>query len=307
MSTVTISNRTKVQKMVQGSPEWHKFRSHHCNASESAAAMNRSPFIPRNMQQLTEVRAGLRKVFITSAMNYGHEHEPAVRDYLEATYLEIIQPEVWECNAHYIDSLGVEHNIPLACSVDGRDMNGVIYEIKCPASPTSETVTKAKDGLIPDYYRDQVQQQLLVTGCRECCFAVRDPADGQVYTIWLKADEEHQRRIVEAWIAVWPFLRDGKTIVTPEGDLEFDSLCEAYVALKQKFSEVDAALEAIKDKLIARVPSDESSMTSKTYGLTVTKQTRAGTINYKKIPELKGVDLDLYRSEATEFWTIKVK
>lgn len=304
-----VIHRERVGRLVQGSQEWLDFRKSRCNASEAAAARGRSPFVPRNPQQLTEVRAGLRKVFVTPAMNYGHEHEPAVRKWLEDTYLELIEPEVWVADVKYSGHLpGNEMVVPLACSLDGLDTNGVLYEIKCPASPTSETVTMAQVGKIPLYYQDQLQQQLLVTGAREYCFAVRDPADGQIYTVWGKADVAHQSALVASWVDVWPFIRDGVTIKPVEGDLEFDVLAERYASVKLTADIANSELESLKAEIIKYAEAaKEKSIASQTFGITVTKAKRAGSVDYKAIPELKGVDLDLYRAPPTEYWTIKSK
>lgn len=306
--SIEVTNRQRVNQLPQGSPEWLEFRKSRCNASEAAAARGRSPFVPRNPQQLTEVRAGIRKVFVTSAMNYGHEHEPAVRKWLEETYLELIEPQVWIADVTYVGPTGNRYPVPLACSLDGLDTNGVLYEIKCPASPTSETVEMAKAGRIPLYYQDQLQHQLFVTGAREYCFAVRDPADGQVYTVWGKPDEAHQKALVVDWAYVWPYLQSGTTIKPVEGDLEFDSLAERYAEAKLAFDIAESELDSVKAELIKYAETaGQKSVTSQTFGVVVAKAKRQGNINYKAIPELAGVDLDQYRGEATEYWTIKTK
>jgi hypothetical protein len=35
------------------------------------------------------------------------------------------------------------------------------------------------------------------------------------------------------------------------------------------------------------------------------KSERKGNVNYKKVPELKGVNLDEYRGESITVWTVK--
>ena len=40
-------------------------------------------------------------------------------------------------------------------------------------------------------------------------------------------------------------------------------------------------------------------------GIKLTKQTRAGSIDYASIPELKNVDLESYRKKPTTFWSMK--
>ena len=42
-------------------------------------------------------------------------------------------------------------------------------------------------------------------------------------------------------------------------------------------------------------------------GVTITRSLRAGNINYKSVPQLKGVDLERYRGKASEVVTVRIE
>ena len=65
-----------------------------------------------------------------------------------------------------------------------------------------------------------------------------------------------------------------------------------------------AEFEELKKELIKA--SGDADKTDFEF-LTVTKSSRAGSVEYKNIPELKGVDLEKYRKPSTEYFLIKVK
>jgi hypothetical protein len=43
---------------------------------------------------------------------------------------------------------------------------------------------------------------------------------------------------------------------------------------------------------------------TKGFGLTIIKTERKGSVDYSKVPELVGVNLDSYRKKSTTVWTI---
>ena len=69
-----------------------------------------------------------------------------------------------------------------------------------------------------------------------------------------------------------------------------------YVSAKRKAEEAAAELETLRGRLVAL-----SSHVSETgFGVTVTRYFRQGSVEYKKVPALKGVDLNAYRGTGRE-------
>ena len=71
---------------------------------------------------------------------------------------------------------------------------------------------------------------------------------------------------------------------------------QAYIEAKRTADEAGARLEEAKAALVglASHPSESGC------GATVTRFWKRGAVDYKKVPELKGVDLELYRGTTRE-------
>lgn len=63
-------------------------------------------------------------------------------------------------------------------------------------------------------------------------------------------------------------------------------------------------LEKSKEKLRAELLLLADGMNCMGAGLSIQRVIRQGNVDYKAIPELKSVDLDLYRKEKIETWRI---
>ena len=110
----------------------------------------------------------------------------------------------------------------------------------------------------------------------------------------------HQRR--SAWDLFQQFVESDTPVPLTDADtvLREDT---AWTAAAQAFSEAkratdaaDATLAKARDELVALAqhPREQGS------GVSVTRYWKAGTVDYKKVPALKGVDLGLYRGKARQ-------
>jgi hypothetical protein len=70
----------------------------------------------------------------------------------------------------------------------------------------------------------------------------------------------------------------------------------AFVAAKQAADSADEALDVARQRLVdlAMYPRETGS------GVSVVRLWKAGNVDYKKVPELRGVDLDRYRGKGRE-------
>ena len=71
---------------------------------------------------------------------------------------------------------------------------------------------------------------------------------------------------------------------------------QAFAQSKQRADEAAAALEAARAQLItlAQHPREQGA------GVTVTRYWKQGSVDYKKVPQLHGVELSLYRSTSRQ-------
>lgn len=109
-------------------------------------------------------------------------------------------------------------------------------------------------------------------------------------------------RIREGWDAFQvyldtdtpPPLTDADTVI--RDDAEWVAAANAFTQAKQTADLTDAALTQAREALVAlaRHPKEQGA------GVAVTRFWTAGAINYKAIPELKGVNLEKFRGKLRE-------
>ncbi len=152
-------------KLIQGSPEWHEHRSKYRNASETPAVMGVSPW--QTPYDLWLVKTGRKVTVETEAMRHGTQMEPIARTAFETDTGIIMQPQV------VVDDL-------YSASLDGITLAGdTLVEIKCPfRGQTSELWQTIKSGTVPEYYRLQVQHQLMVSKAKLAYLWVFDGRSG---------------------------------------------------------------------------------------------------------------------------------
>ena len=78
------------------------------------------------------------------------------------------------------------------------------------------------------------------------------------------------------------------------------SLIEEYDEMKAKVDDAEARKKEILKELVA-LSKERNAIIC---GRKLTKVERKGNVNYKKVPELQGVDLEPYRNASSEFWKL---
>lgn len=276
------------EPMKQGSPEWLEYRRNKRNASETPAVMGHSPWFPKTHIQLARVKRGLDAVFETKAMRWGTGNEERARQHMEELTGLVVQPTV------VIDG-------DYSASLDGRTFDGeIIVEIKCPASGSKSNLF---DGDLPMNYFLQVQHQLMVSKAKKCVFFVWAPGIHRIIEVF--PNETIWANIRAAWDEFWPLMSCDESALTADVKKREDSdwflAVERYRAAKTATAAAQANEDAARDALIELA----DGFTSEGFGVKVTSSTRAGNVNYKAIPELKGVDLSKYRGAPIPYWTVR--
>lgn len=77
-------------------------------------------------------------------------------------------------------------------------------------------------------------------------------------------------------------------------------LSDQYIELLAKQEQIKSEIEDLKKDIFAKAKGGKDKIGQ----LTVTNIERKGAVDYKKIPELKGLDLEQYRKKPTNFWKI---
>lgn len=276
-----------VLKLVQGTPEWHEHRAQSRNASETPAVLGVSPW--QTPYGLWMIRTGRKVQAVTPAMQRGSNLEPAARAAYETLTGRVMEPLVLTEGDY-------------SASLDGITLDGeLILEIKCPFKGRESALWRAAAaGEMPEHYDWQIQHQLMVSGAARAHLCVFDGTDGILLEV--KPKPETWPRIREAWDAFQQYLdSDTPPPLTDRDtrerdDAKWQEAAAAYIAAKQCADGAAKALDQAKAALIA-LASHSSEAGA---GVKVTRFWKAGAVDYKKIPELKGVDLERYRGKARE-------
>jgi putative phage-type endonuclease len=291
----------EVIDLEQGSKAWHEARVLGRPASETACVMGVSPYA--KPFDIWERKVGLHKdVFQHAGLIRGREHEHVVRAaYEERTGIELV-PLVYR-RGNYI------------ASTDGIDMFGKrVGEIKITTvdAPLFQYV---KNGELPEWYDWQTQHQLLTTGAEVVDFFVRveqknskgDSVHVEDILIERRPDPAKFEQIVAAWDAFWVFVDK----MEPPEKAEYDHSKDA--ALLAAEAEMVRLLQDAKDiaeKIAVQRAILDAACTQKGKHIfalgTLQNGNRKGAVDYKKIPELAGVKLDLYRKAPTKVMTYRL-
>lgn len=274
-----------ILKLVQGTPEWLAHRLKYRNASETPAVLGVSPWV--TPYGLWLERTGRAQRPVSAAMQRGLELEPAARAAYERLTGLVMEPLVL-----------VEGDF--SASLDGITLEGdLVLEIKCPvkgrASPLWQAVQANE---LPEYYFWQVPHQLMVAGAALAHVYVFDGTEGVLL---------EQAPQPERWEAIrhgWDtFMRCIAEDTSPaltgrdtreRGDEAWTSAAEAYLRAKRQAKVSAAAADEAKSALVALAshPSESGC------GVSVTQFWKKGAVDYKRVPQLKGVDLEAYRKES---------
>jgi putative phage-type endonuclease len=276
-----------ILKLVQGSAEWHVHRQMMRNASESAAVLGISPWV--TPYQLWLLKTGRKTQPVSAAMSHGTALEPAARAAYELQSGNVMQPLVMQDGDY-------------SASLDGITLQGdLIVEIKCPMRGRGSALwQEVEANLVPGHYVAQIQHQLMVSGAAVAHLWVFDGESGLLRV--LHRDEAAMVAIREAWDTFQPFmdsdtpppLVDADTVV--RDDAPWATAAQEYGQAKRAAQTSDEALDRAKEALVALAehPREQGA------GVSVTRYWKAGNVDYKKVVELRGVDLEQYRGKGRE-------
>lgn len=176
----------KILDLKQGSQEWLSWRRTVITATDCPAILGSLPW-------LTEHDCWLKKIGVikeskrTQAMERGIRLEPEARAQFIERYGINMTPAVVESTE--FDFLGA--------SLDGMSEDAIL-EIKCGGPKLYE---QAKQGIMPQYYIDQMQHQLFVTKARMCFYYCYNGKDG--ICIEVHPDEGFGERFMPKARAFW--------------------------------------------------------------------------------------------------------
>lgn len=276
--------------------EWLAWRRQGIGSSDAPIIMGVSPY--STPYQLWEEKLGRvkpeRNTFI---LDKGHRLEPMARALIE-----------FELGQNFPPKLVVHESEPwLRASLDGMSELGDIIEIKYMGAEEHAS------GQIPERYLPQVQHQMVITGVAKVYFCSFNPdAETKLRIIEVPRDDKYLAEYLVKAAEFWNYVTEATP--PPLGPKDSKRIRDNHlISLGNRYAEIDAEIkklgeeqEGIKKQLlesdkIASHPKVECGR------LQIDRIQRAGNINYKAVPELKGVDLEKYRGKPVIYSKITVK
>ena len=289
----------------QNTPEWHSHRASYNNASEAPAVLGISPWFPRTPRQLYEVKLGIKTVQMNAAMARGNDFEAAAR----------------KCAC---DSLGIDFEPAVfvrgdySASLDGISPDGkTALEIKIPQKGFESDLWKAvTKGETPENYLAQMAQQAFVSGVEKVILWVYDPTTDTGGADTWTADDllPMWNRVQAAWEAfrssvdsLEPPAAMGDDEV-PVTDAQLLSVADQLIDVRRQLANLQAQEEALEKTLKESLPTGFQSTLETPHGILKGQWiTRAGAVDYSKVPQLKGVDLEPFRKASTTYLKLSLQ
>lgn len=279
-----------MQELIQGTPEWLEMRRTKIGASDAPVIMKVSPW--STPYELWEEKLGLREREVTSYMLRGLGMEEEARTEFERQTGITVFPDVM-----------FHPKYPwMMASLDGIDIERQnIVELKCPGR---EDHSLALSGKVPEKYIPQLQHQMAVTGLDLVYYFSYDGNSSKV--IEVERSERYQNQMIKAEEKFFECLvnleapelsdRDYKII---DNDL-WRQVAAEWIDTKRTMESLQEKEEALRRQIIHM--SNRGNV--KGCGIKVAKTIRRGSIDYRSVPEIQGMDLESYRKRDQEVWKI---
>lgn len=274
--------------LIQGTDEWLHYRTGKITATDACVIMGFSKWKTKLELYHDKINENTAN-FVNDRMKRGNDLEPMARE------LFCIQ------NALEVSPRVVIKDWAMA-SLDGMSECGnYIVEIKCPGEKDHAT---ALAGKVPDHYYPQIQHQLYVTGLEWAFYYSFDGIDG--VTIYVPRNEEYIEKMVQEEQKFFACLESKTPPELSESDYKErdDDLWKQCAFRWKSVSEEIKYLEKEQEELRNHLLFLSGESNTKGCGISLCKVQRKGNIEYSKVDELKGVDLEKYRKPSIDTWRI---
>lgn len=276
-------------EMRQGSQEWLELRKSKITATDAVVIMGASHW--KTKIQLYKEKTGeiQNQEFINPAMQRGLDLEPLARRCYEKMSGIPVDPAV------------VVKGWAMA-SLDGMYRTGeYIVEIKCPGKKDHAIAIQGK---IPAHYMPQLQHQLYVCNLDQMHYFSFDGEQGVIVEV--KRDQSFIDKMLKEELKFHICLKQKTPPDPEEGDyVEIDDpLWTLYAEKWQEVQEKKKKLEEQEDHLRKQLIFLSGECNARGAGVTLCQVKRRGNIDYSKIPQLQGIDLEPYRKDNINSWRL---
>lgn len=281
----------KAVDLIQGTEGWLEWRRSGIGASDIAAIIGISPF--KTAMDVYEEKLGLTSSKDPNPyMLRGQMYEEEARNEFTSKYGGSYEPICCQHDQHpYI-----------IASLDGYDRKTkIILEIKIPGKKVMEL---ARAGIIPDYYKVQMDWQMLAkTDACSAIYAPYCPETKEVYRIPYPRDEIATESLKKASRKFWDDFRLGIFPPLQKGDFleiddpAFEKVATEYIDIHNQIKILEGKKKSIKPKVLDF--GDDGNFRG--FGLKCLKISGRSTYDMKKMEE-EGININKYKKISTSYY-----
>ena len=300
----------RVIDLVQGTDQWLAWRALGVSATDSPVILGKSPY--KTPWRLWAEKTGKTKAPDISGnpnVRRGNKLEPIARQWMEKHIGKILLPLCGEWSTNPI----------FRASFDGVTDGGTPVELKAPSEKTFEEVKKLQqESTAYKLYYYQVQHQLLVADA-EAGYLVFFHEEQEPIFFMIQRDNALIDEMIKKGTEFWSMVQGhGEPKLDPEKDLfepttadqekNWAAAAAVYRSAERTLKQIEAEAKMLK----ANMKEAEKVLTSimgefqkaDHAGITVTRFTKTGSIDYKKfLTEKFPVDesqLETYRRKPSQ-------
>lgn len=283
----------KIIELEQGSQEWKAYRHGKVGGSDIPVIAGARGAYRTYKDLLQEKITGIEPNFSDFTLKLfadGHEWEGIVRQTLSEAGVGDFIPCVVES----------EENEKFFCSTDGV-CGDTLLEVKYTTS--KKIADQVFAGEVPEVYDAQIQWNLFVTGLKKALLCV--VYNGEMIQLHVTKNEW---MITQLKRAAELFIDQVELGIVPKVELMTPQMLE-IADLKSEAKYLKALSDKLEDRakdIAEKVLRDNGSDHISGMGVTIQTVEKIGNIQYDKIPELKNVNLELYRKKPTSYLKITV-
>lgn len=286
----------KLLDLIQNTPEWYEYRKNGIGGSEIAgvasipgAYVSRSGIMREKLgQKQKAINSFTQRIF-----DSGHTWEQVARPHAEQLAGIPLPPAVVES----------DESPRFFASLDGwNPETKTTLEIK--STSKTDLYIDLMNGKVWGPWMAQVQWGLMCSGGSRSLLAGVLDATGEMIVHEIQPDLNMQALLVGVAL---DFLREldlAKALITPERKINSMLHYKKAAAKAKQLAEI---WEEEAKKAAESILSGAGLTRLETPKVIIAYQERQGSVAYKNIPELKGLDLEPYRGKPSKFITIKLK
>lgn len=282
----------------QGSPAWHLWRKGGVNGSDVSAIFGVSPYKTKRDYWMEKAEKVMPKEINQYIANKGH----AVEEELRLYYKEKLGMDFTPVCVSYADILN--------CSLDGWNQDTMtMVEFKLVGM---KEIRKIEKGEIPVHHNYQVHANMLASGAKKAIYcAGAEDEEGNLITFSVNVEPDYylQDDIFRECVDFSESLKKGEAPPITAKDTffitEYDyfSKLEAMHLISNKIKALKEQYDNLKDEVLSSLPHDKVDCG----GHKITRYEVKGSVDYKKIPELDGVNIEDYRGKPSKRTKITFK